>query len=396
MMRFLLLATALALVAAPAFADPLTLGMIADIDDYRWREPRIVDDYLFTSVNAGESILGFEGGMLADVRTALGGTIVENFEHRWLCYDADKLRVRFSGAWRDHNEPSALELVTVEPIGDREDGCTAKPELANIATNDDGVPGLGASVNDILARFGSANILDGGRLGYRTVAVLGDEESWTQVKTIYYRLAGDVVDQIAWGLESTPNPYFGGWAEDRYALASGEVTAEFDDIFAEDFVIAGKSYGLENTEFTKAVIALGGEVREQGEAGSHVQWSCFVKDGQRVWLIADGEQGTPEPLVTGLVIDRSDVFDFSYGCIEAPESFEVPIIPGKVPSLGATLADLTTTFGTAEPDERGHLHYIGTRAPGDYGTEQVTYQQLDYHIEDGVVVGLSLSQETGG
>jgi len=393
MMDRLLLAATLALAASPALAVPPTPGMIAEIDDYRWRELPLVEPYMFDSVYAGDQSSHFEEGMLADVQARYGGTIIENYDHRWLCYDTGEWRIRFVGDYLQFDQPSPLELVTVEKADGPDETCTAKPELANIHANGE-VPSIGESVNAILSRFGSAEILTNGRLGYRRVAVLGDEESWTVLTSVYYRLDGDTIDQVAWRVERSDNPHFGGWAEGRYALNSPHaIYTEQTGKFLDGVTVAGHAFSFEKSTLPEAVTALGGELRQQGEAGGHVLWSCLVTGDTRVWLTSDGEMGGPEHELMGITLDRFDDFDFSYGCTDAPAGFALPGL-GDIPALGASVADLAKRFGTATEDDRGHIRYFSSTPLGD-GTAIAAYQSLDYRIENGVVTGVSLGQETG-
>lgn len=392
-MRTLLAASLLALLATPTLAEPQTPGMAADIDANLWPEAQLLDEYLFDSVAFAEQSIYFEGYPLAAISDAFGGTLVENYDHRWLCYESGDLRIRFVGDWLQFEEPSNLELITVEKAAGPDAECTVRPATANPVANGD-VPGIGASANELLARFGTAEIGANGRLAYRVVDILGDEESWTQVKTVYYRLADGIVDQVAYRRETRTNPYLGGWAVDNYRLRSPDaVDHELPGPITGPFKAGTLDVSFGTTTLADVTTAFGGEILSEGEAGSYMLWLCYLSDTPagklRTWFVSDGEMGGPEHRLGTVAVDPVDVEDeWSHGCIDAPANFALPTL--DLPTIGATVGELETHFGAATPDEREHFYYVGN-GPADDG--RVAYQSLSYQTRNGVVTGFAIDQE---
>jgi hypothetical protein len=366
--------------------------MAADIDAYAWRDPKIMPDYLTDGVEAGGQTFVFEGAMLADVQAAFGGEMQENFEHRWLCYDAGELRIHFLGNYLQFEEPAWLNLVTVEHAKEADPTCLAKPELADIVSHYD-LPGFGATANDILMHYGTAEVAEGGRIAYSAVSVQGDEESWTQTRTVYYRLTDGVVDQVAWGRQVMDNPSFAGWAEGHYRFYSPNATVtQLDQPLFGSFEFSGETVTFEQDTLPDLLARFDRTIVQQGEAGGHVVWGCFIKDNVRLWLTSDGEMGGPENKLMGVTFDLPDAYDYGSACEDAPDGFELPKF--DIPLLGATRQQLKHHFGKAEVDDRGHVHYttyVKAQKEGEFGQ----FQSLDYRLEGNTVTGVAIGQETG-
>jgi hypothetical protein len=210
----------LALLATPAFADDTHLnGMAEEVVASEWADPTMVDDYFFNPIrfDSDEVETSFlpDYMYLSAVQEAFGGTpvieeIFEGTPFAWLCYDTGTARTTFvsvrMGEGDDSIEPPiapgpVLSVIVEEANAPANAACTANPAAASPQPTND-IPTLGATTADLEARFGSAPVDAGGHIGYVTEYAMGDEESWTEQKIIYYRLENGVVTGVAYRLNS--------------------------------------------------------------------------------------------------------------------------------------------------------------------------------------------------
>lgn len=189
-------------------------GMAEEVLASEWAEPTHVDDYLFNPLQfeaPGTSFL-LDATSLADVQAAFGGTpgngeIFEGTPVDWLCYDTGTSRTTFAAvrSQSEGNETIApgpvLGVVIEEANASTNFSCSANDDAAK-PNPGNGIPGLGATVADLAARFGSAPVDAGGHLAYVTEYDMGDEESWVEQKIIYYRIEDDVVTGVAYRLNT--------------------------------------------------------------------------------------------------------------------------------------------------------------------------------------------------
>ena len=204
----------------PALAEEAHLnGMAEEVVASEWADPTRLDEYLFNPIRFDNE--GVETSFLPDysylsaVQEIFGGTpiteeIFEGTPFAWLCYETGKGRTTFvsvrNGDGDDSIEPPiapgpVLSVIVEEMHAPANDACiTNAAAAAPQPTN--GIPTLGATTADLEARFGSAPVDAGGHVAYVAEYAMGDEESWTEQKIIYYRLEGGIVTGVAYRLNT--------------------------------------------------------------------------------------------------------------------------------------------------------------------------------------------------
>jgi len=211
---------ALALLTTPAPADDAHLnGMAEEVVASEWSEPTRVDEYLFNPIDFDSQEVGTsflpDYVYLSAVQETFGGTptgeeIFEGTPFAWLCYETGKGRTTFvsvrNGDGDDSMEPPiapgpVLSVIVEEMHAPANNSCTTNPAAAAPQPGGD-IPGLGATIGDLEVRFGSAPVDAGGHLAYVTQYDLGDDESWIEQKTIYYRLEDGIVTGVAFRLDT--------------------------------------------------------------------------------------------------------------------------------------------------------------------------------------------------
>lgn len=204
----------LLLAATPAVADERLTGMAEEVLASEWADPTRIDDYLFNSLafdhEAVETSFLLDVTPLALVQSTFGGTshteeIFDGLPVTWLCYDTGDARTTFA-ALRVQSEGNetiepgpVLGIVIEEMRAPASDACTANAAAASPLPGND-IPGLGATLADLEARFGTAPADAGGHIAYIAEYEQGDEESWIERKTIYYRLEAGIVTGVAYRL----------------------------------------------------------------------------------------------------------------------------------------------------------------------------------------------------
>jgi hypothetical protein len=165
-------------------------GMIKEIDLDLWGEaivhtPADPLDMAFYPVGMGWS--------LDRVQKAFGGTIVTTAEHAevdgFLCYLSGGNRVLYLAS------EDKVDWIVAEPGNTKHDAsyhCTESPD-ARLSLND-GFPQLGATTAELRAQF-DVGLEQGND---REIFFLEEEfESYSSVRTVYYRLRNGVVDGIS-------------------------------------------------------------------------------------------------------------------------------------------------------------------------------------------------------
>lgn len=204
-MKALLLAAAVAALSYSALAAPAAPGgIVADLLAGNWPASTELKDYLFNPLDTGTSSIALVRAPLAQVHDEFGGEIrtaeADNGAAlQWLCYEGGNIRTSFL-SWGDFSPEGgtpAVSLVALERVDAPDAACTSL-DHAVIPDPGNDLPGIGAPLRDLEARFGSAKPDADGKLAYFSVATLGDEESWTVTKNVYYLLKNGVVVSVAY------------------------------------------------------------------------------------------------------------------------------------------------------------------------------------------------------
>jgi hypothetical protein len=154
----------------------------------------------------------------------------------------------------------------------------------------------------------------------------------------------------------------------------------------------------EATQLAEVSAAIGaGSIQHQGDAGESIYWLCYTIAGrraQRIWLIADGEMGGPEHLVTNFAADESGDGEASRDCPGLPKKF-LPVTLDHGIWIGADENSVSKAIHTV-PHAEGPLRSIEyqSKVPGNCegGVDQINW--LDYRIDHGRVTVIWAGQVT--
>jgi len=171
MKSLLLAAAALAALSQSALAaTPQLSGLLADIFASDDMPDSTAAKSLYNALTFGDKVFTLEQSKLADVTAAYGGTFVAlpddpNPQHGWMCFDGAGTRTWFFSAEVEKTGAPVVNLVVTEtlPAKPLDSGCTSG---IAIGLTDAGVPGLGATLADLEARFGTAKPDATGHLSY--------------------------------------------------------------------------------------------------------------------------------------------------------------------------------------------------------------------------------------
>lgn len=132
---------------------------------FHFGQPNL-EQFPVTAIRVGKQHFDLQRSRLTDVQRAFGGTIYEEGggtgSARWLCYEAPG-----STSWFMSNSLGGGEFVMMVAVqaGAASGSCDRAP--ADFAEPDLGVPGLGASMEALKAKFGAAPIGSHGDVSYR-------------------------------------------------------------------------------------------------------------------------------------------------------------------------------------------------------------------------------------
>lgn len=166
-MKLRLAAAVLVLAATivPAAAAPLGgMGAMIFGNSFNFKSANL-DKVPVNAISVGGMKVVLQRTKLRDVQKALGGTIQQQGEGSgradWLCYTGEGQNVWFlSNSLGGHEFVMMVAASAGKPAG----GCDAAP--AKLGTVNFGIPGLGASTDQLKASFGSATVKSG-KLSYR-------------------------------------------------------------------------------------------------------------------------------------------------------------------------------------------------------------------------------------
>jgi hypothetical protein len=140
---------------------------------------------------------------------------------------------------------------------------------------------------------------------------------------------------------------------------------------------------LGSTKLADVAGSFGGDIQSAADGAASASWLCYAResDGRVVeyWFVSDGASGGADRAVTLVVNDYAP--SRKAGC--ADPSASLTRIDFSVPGLDATPADLEARFGVVAARD-GLVAYQG---PGGSGL-----QTLNYHLVDGRVSGLAVSE----
>jgi hypothetical protein len=108
-----------------------------------------------------------------------------------------------------------------------------------------------------------------------------------------------------------------------------------------------------------------GTIQHQGDAGGSLNWLCYRRAHNRLWLVS-GEIGGPDHLVTEIVEELTEKdAGASTDCALMPEKFSPVVIDGKL-HLGLSRREVITALGPPSKSDAAQLVYshMGKLADG--------------------------------
>ena len=145
-----------------------------------------------------------------------------------------------------------------------------------------------------------------------------------------------------------------------------------------------------------------GVIEHEGDASESVYWLCYTVPGPqysaRIWIIAHGEMGGPEHLVTGVhAVRRASSISPASSCPLLPRALRPVSFEGGL-WLNVSVQNLTAKLGAPSAKEAGWWSYAyAGKAPGLYQGAPVEYDVLslfEAKVERGKVVAIIASQVT--
>jgi len=186
-------------------APPGPGGLVGELLSGNWpASTELKGDYLFNPIGIDTATYGLGEARLDNTREAFGGTIQHAVADNgapldWLCYQHGTIRTSFL-SWGEFDQGGGVltSLIAEETIAaDAPDaGCKIVDDVFMPLPGND-IPGVGATLADLKTRFGVAGPDKDGRLSYFSVATLGDDESWTVTKNVYYVVRDGLVVSVA-------------------------------------------------------------------------------------------------------------------------------------------------------------------------------------------------------
>jgi hypothetical protein len=202
MLKIVLSTSALFLALVPAsFAGDAMFGGFAEIaasGQYPTANPAPLPPGSLGSVKAGAMEIVFESTNLTDIQKAFGGTLHDQGEAGghiiWICYGRGEQTMWFySDSEMAHGTVSLVAIESRSPLA--EWGCAVAP--ANLTALDFGVPGTGAPLNDITARYGTSPPDSNGRFSYSGDTPLGDGSESVKFQELVFEAHDGVITAVA-------------------------------------------------------------------------------------------------------------------------------------------------------------------------------------------------------
>jgi hypothetical protein len=165
----LAIATLAAATAGPALADAGHLGGMGAAlfgDSFFHFNKQNLKAFPVSTIRAGHLRIELQHTRLGEVQRAFGGTIYEQGSGmraaHWLCYQGPEASTWFMSNVEGGNE---FVMMVATEAGSADGNCDRAP--AALGVPDYGIPGLGASLDQLEAHFGSATVGSHSAISYR-------------------------------------------------------------------------------------------------------------------------------------------------------------------------------------------------------------------------------------
>jgi len=135
---------------------------------------------------------------------------------------------------------------------------------------------------------------------------------------------------------------------------------------------------LQRTKLRDVQKAFGGTIQTDGDGAGRADWICYGTGEANVWFISNALGGYEFVMMVAAEAGKP-----AKGCDTAPANFALPNF--GVPGVGATTADLKSTFGAASGNK---ISYRSDR-PGGYSD---IAQYIGYVLKGGKVAGIGVGE----
>lgn len=135
---------------------------------------------------------------------------------------------------------------------------------------------------------------------------------------------------------------------------------------------------LQRTKLKDIQKAFGGTIQRDGDGAGRADWICYGTENANVWFISNALGGYEFVMMVAAEAGKP-----AKNCDAAPAAFAVPSF--GIPGLGASTADLKSTFGVASGSK---ISYRSDR-PGGYSD---IAQYIGYVVKGGKVAGVGVGE----
>jgi len=158
--------------------------------------------------------------------------------------------------------------------------------------------------------------------------------------------------------------------------------------FPVSSIRAGKlAIDLQHTRLAEVQRAFGGTIFEQGEGMATARWLCYASPQATTWFMSNILGGGDFVMMVAVQAGAP-----SGNCNVAPAGFPIPQM--GIPGLGATTAQLKSTFGSATIGSHSDVSYRADRPARDGLGTANDAQYLGYIVRGGRVVGVGVGATT--
>jgi hypothetical protein len=182
-------------------------------------------------------------------------------------------------------------------------------------------------------------------------------------------------------------------------LLSGNwpASTELEDTLFEPIGIDTATYPLDEARLDSVREAFGGTTQHAvADNGAPLDWLCYQHNDIRTWFLSWGDFDKGGGVLTSLIAEETIAADApEAGCRTVDDVF-VPVAGNGIPGVGATLADLKSRFGIAEPDKDGKVSYFNQATVAEDGNSWTMTKNVYYLIKNGIVVSVAFSAFMGG
>jgi len=170
----------------------------------------------------------------------------------------------------------------------------------------------------------------------------------------------------------------GGMGQAIYGNSFNFSKVNLDKPAVKQIAVGKLTVTLQRTKLKDVQKAFGGTLQTSGEGSGRADWLCYGADGANVWFISNSLGGYEFVMMVA-----AESGPAAKGCDAAPAELGSPNF--GIPGLGASTADLKTTFGAASGNK---IAYRNDR-PGGYTN---VAQYIGYVLKGGKVAGIGVGE----